>query len=101
MSAEIFFYKVGPKEIRVKEILKDSSGRLLERYTLVAVDIFHEALDAGYIRGKCAPGPKECFYLTSKGEAMYHQLDSATKKPKGRQCRTKKEWSEDDPTGCS
>lgn len=101
VSTELFFYKEGPKEIRVKEVLKSVSDTLLERYTPVPKDIFHEALDSGYIRGKCAPGPKECFYLTPQGEIEYLRLKELKDKQKKKRRKTNKEWSKDDPSGCS
>ena len=66
-----------PKHIWVREVFDDGkghSGAVSERDTLVAREVFEEALYSGFIRGFPDSGIKACFRITERGEQEYLKL---------------------------
>ena len=82
---EVFFYLAdqSPRKIRVLECFDDGkghSGAFSERETIVAEEVFQEALNSGFIRQMPGHGSRVRFLLTKCGEDEYWRLRKISEK---------------------
>ena len=82
---EVFFYLAdqAPRKIWVLECFDDGkghSGALSERETIVAEEVFQEALRSGFICQMSGHGSRVRFLLTRHGEDEYWRLKKISEK---------------------